>query len=191
MNDKKRDDKDKISEEEKKKIKDMNEEELQEEIDKLMKEFEEQTGKDPSNVKLMSVKFPMKSFKGIFLDIIRIVLFNTILILALSGLFVWSEYSIYELLYFALYFSGMEALSRTIIVLLFNKLIPKTFGIIFVVPTIVAIVFSMIFPCFVKVVSLWNMFFVLTLAILIRKFLNNYFFEKYFNRMMIKKGGNK
>lgn len=172
--------KNKKLEKEVKKLKDKIEIQAQElEIKKMIGELTEQYGIEEKDLKILNVGKKQKSKLAIIIELLIIFTSTVLILFGLSGIIPWSkEKNIVNIIFFALYFSGCEILSRIVLTFGFKKLIIQTFGLIMIFPSLIAIVISAIFPIFVEINSIFLLIITTILTVLIRKFMLSYVSEK-------------
>jgi tryptophan-rich sensory protein len=138
------------------------------ELENMLKQVEEQYGVDREQIKVVKIKLPGRSAKNIILDTIMTLVFNIILILSISGYIIWTKASPLELLYFAIAYSVIEIVLKNILNIFFVKLIIKSFGLITIVPSIVAILLVIIITNFVTITSSLRYIVMFVLVIFLR-----------------------
>lgn len=166
-------------------------EELAEEtaIKQAINEIKEGYGLETDDIKLVNVI--KKKTKVPFLSQMLLgLVMQIILLISFSGLINYCTYNknFFSLVLFVLYFSGIEFLLKLIISLFFKKLLFKTMGLIMLIPFIVAVVITLIFPIFITFESRLLFVIVAVLAYAIRKFMCSYIFEKLSKIKRHKKG---
>ena len=184
--DKKREDDDKLN----KKQENKNElEELAKEVDKLIDEVSSEYGIDPEKLKVMPIQLPKMTFKAVLITSLVIFVLDFLVMLALNGFFNWCEWGSHsDLVFFALYFAGVDMVLKLASLPLFPKN-PKNIiyvSVLKIVPFIFTMVICGIWPIFIKIISYWFYVFIGLIIYAIRKFLITYYLEKQLTRMMTK-----
>lgn len=136
--------------------KEKNEQELQkakQDLEKLIKQAEEEYGVDRNRIKIVKIKLPSRGIKQILSDAFFTIVLSIVLILSLTGYIKWTDSPMLNVFYFALAYSVLEIILRNIVNIFFVKLIIKTFGFIILLPSIVAIPLVLVFTNFVDIVS--------------------------------------
>jgi len=114
-------------------------------LEEMLSEVENRLGVDRSQFKIIRYKPAKPSFKNIFLDILQAILINVILILSITGFIKWATYkSLWDLLFYALFFSAIEILIKYLMFILFRKVLLKAMFLILTLPTLIAIPLSLI-----------------------------------------------
>ncbi|MFA7367030.1 MAG: hypothetical protein WC008_01805 [Bacilli bacterium] len=166
--------KNKIPDEKEKKI-----QEAKEEIEKMLKDAEEQLGVDRKNVKVIKIKMPQRTFKYFISDFITTILLNVLLVLSLSGYLEWTNNANpLDLMLFALVYSGFDIILRNIINFFFPSLIIKTIGLINFIPPIFSIFLVTILTRIVVIKSVGRLIFLfmclIIMRIVVKKVIANY-----------------
>ena len=157
-----------------KKEKNQNEiEKAKQDLEKLIKQAEEEYGVDRNRIKVVKVKLPSRGIKYILTEALITLILNSILILSFSGYIKWTESPLLNMLYFAIAYRLIEIILRNILNIFFIKLIIKTFGFILVLPSIIAIPLVLIFTDFVDIVSNGRLLFMFTGVVLLRSLFRN------------------
>lgn len=148
------------------------------ELENMLKQVEEQFGVDREQIKVVKIKLPGRSVKSVILDTLITLILNTILIFSISGYIIWTKAPLIDILFFALAYSLIEIILKNILNIFFVKLIIKSFGLITIVPSIIAIPLVVILTDFVSILSntryLIMIISVIFLRSLIRNILNKY-----------------
>lgn len=139
------------------------------EIEDMIKQAEEQLGVDRDQIKVVKIKLPGNTLKWILFDALMTIILNTILILSLSGYIKWTKNdTIIPLLVFALTYTLIELTLKNILNRFFVKLIIKTFGLITLLPSILAIPLVFIFADYMSVTSVTSLLLMFVGVIFIR-----------------------
>jgi hypothetical protein len=113
-------------------------------LEEMLNEVESRLGLDRSQFKIVRYKPVKPSFKNILLDIIMAMTINVILLLSITGFIKWATYtSLWDLLFYALFFSAIEVLIKYIMFILFRKVLLKAMVLILTLPTLIAIPLSL------------------------------------------------
>ena len=166
-----------------KELLDQNEQEL---IDELLKEL------DNDNITKDDIKIINKTKKTSFLEhtivfLIKIVL-NIAIIIGLSGFLKWGEWQTpFYLIYYILYVSLIDGIFSLLFKTLLKKWIFKTFGLILIVPSILSLIISLVFPIFVTIKSYGLLLIIFIVTVIIQKFILAYILSKMGNRLFSKK----
>ena len=150
------------------------------EINKLIKQITEEYGINEADLKIVNMTKKKNKFRQVSSDIIINFLLSVILMFSFSGLIPWATYkgSFVMLVFFALYYSAVEVVTRFICLKAFKKLILKTFGLILILPLIISTILCLFLPIFVEVKSILLFALCTILTYLVRKFIISYVLEK-------------
>lgn len=150
------------------------------ELNAIIKQLTEEFGINDTDLQVVNMTKKRNKFIQAVSEALISFLLSTILMFSFSGLIPWATYkgSFVMLLFFALYYSGVEVLTRFIVLKAFKKLIFKTFGLILLLPLIISIVLSIFLPIFVEVKSILLFVLAAVLTYLVRKFIMSYVLEK-------------
>lgn len=175
----------------KKELKKQQEEQLEqkqeEEIDKLLKMLEENIG--TQEAKIVKIRTPRPNSLSYWKEVLIILLLNVFIIIGINGIFSIADWSnIFKLLFFSLYFSGIEIILQMIILIAFPKLIIKTYGLITLLPSLVSMIISTIFPIFITIRSVPLFIIALVFTIIIRQIIRHFILSIQYRRKM---GGKK
>lgn len=166
----KKDEKLKPEEVKKQELEDKKEQE-QEKIEQAIKELEKELGLGRENFRIIKVD---TSFKKLLKDSIFITLLNIILIMSISGFFVWAKTnSILNYLYFALIFSAFETVISFLIMRLFPQWIGKTLGLVLYLPLIIALVITAKIAEFIEITSIYRFLMMLLILMVSRGLIKN------------------
>ncbi|HHU56020.1 MAG TPA: hypothetical protein GXZ48_04970 [Acholeplasmataceae bacterium] len=167
----------------KKKKKDFNEEES--ELDKMLKQVEEQFGIDPSQVKIVRVNTPPRSNKSFIIDTLITIILNIILVLSISGYIIWSKYdSILDLVWFVISFSIIEIAIKYLIFKFFFKMVLRTFGLILQIATLLAIPLVILVTDFVEVLSVNKLLLMFIIFFAVRSMVKSFIMRIKFRKFM-------
>lgn len=151
-------------------------EQAKKEMDELMKSIQEEVGM--KNVKVVQVQIPKSNFKNFISGLIISLFLNILLILGMSGFYEYLQWDkIYQLIFFAIYFTLAERIIDFIFIKYFTPLIIRTMGLASVIPNIISLALVIIFPIFVKVedviVTLFTLVVISVLKGIIMTFIRN------------------
>ncbi|MFA6662346.1 MAG: hypothetical protein WCS56_04875, partial [Bacilli bacterium] len=90
---------------------------------------------------------------------------------------------------FVAYVSLIEAVVRVAIMVFMPRIVIRSFGVILLIPMVLAIVIGCFFPLVIKITGVGSFILVYILAYLVRKFVIDYVFEKKIIKKMQKKDG--
>lgn len=150
--------------------------EAEEELEKIIKDVEDQLGVDRSNFKIVKMKVAKKTLFTTIRDGISSSLLNVILMLSISGYLIWAKTdSILDILYFALIFSGFEILIQFLLQKLAIKWIYTTFGLALMLPALISIAMTAKLSTFLEITSVWRLLFMFTILMTMRAILKSIF----------------
>lgn len=145
-------------------------------------------GNNP-NVKMVKLRLPILSFWSALKDVFLNFILMFVIFFAISGFINFASWtSIFDLVYFVLFFSLVEMISRFVLLTLFKKIIIKTIGAIMLLPFLISTVLVCVFPIFLEIDSYFSLIMILLLSTLIRKFIISYVQEKNM-KSKLSKGG--
>ncbi len=165
-----------LKKEEKKKEKEMEEKASEEEIDRLIESLEKQIGME--GAKIIRVPAPKKSFRSILINLIASFCLNIFIFIGLNGIFKVAYWdSVLDMLFYALYFSGIEFVLRTILMIFFSKWVMKTMGLIMGIPSLISIVIATIFPIFMRIRNMALFIILMIFVFMIRTTIKHFIVE--------------
>lgn len=160
-------------------------EQAKKEMDELMKSIQEEVGM--KNVKVVQVQIPKSNFKNFISGLIISLFLNILLILGMSGFYEYLQWdNIFQLIFFAIYFTLAERIIDFIFIKYFTPLIIRTMGLASVIPNIISLALVIIFPIFVKVedviVTLFTLVVISVLKGIIMTFIRNKLLYRKYRR---------
>lgn len=162
-------------------------EDIEKEMQQMLEDLSEQMGVDKSQIRVVSVNNTKRSFKVILFEALYYIIANCLLLLGLSGYIKWCDAKWYELIFFSLMFSGIEILLRNLIYIAFKKTIIQSFGLIFVLAPLVAIVVCIFIPFIVNVDYIVRYLIVCVILLIVREFIKKYSVDFYRRHLAKKK----
>lgn len=176
--------------EDKKTKKELNDEKLDEAIeqakkdmDELMKSIQDEVGM--KNVRVVQVQIPKSNFKNFITGLIISLFLNTLLIVGMSGFYEYLQWDkIYDLIFFAIYFTFAERIIDFIFIKYFTPLIIRTMGLASIIPDIISLALVIIFPIFVNIenviVTVFTLVVILVFKTILMSFIRNkLLYKKY------------
>ncbi|MFA6890076.1 MAG: hypothetical protein WCQ80_03565 [Bacilli bacterium] len=149
-------------------------EDAEKELETIIQDVEEQLGVDRSQFKIVKMKVTKKSFGGFLKDGLLSFILNTILIMSISGYLTWAiTDSLWDYLYFALIFSGIELVIHWMIQKFAMKWIYKTFGLTLLFPSIISLVLTTWIASFIDIQSVWRLLMMFSILISLRLLIKN------------------
>lgn len=125
-------------------------EQAKKDMEELMKSISEETGN--SNVKIVQLQVPKATFKNFLFTLILSLILNALLFVGTSGFFEFVKYeNILNLILFSVYFSIVERVIEFIFLKLFTPLIIRTMGLAHLIPIVLSLLIVILFPIFVVV----------------------------------------
>lgn len=125
-------------------------EKAKKEMEELMKSISEEVG--GQNVKVVQLQIPRANFKNFLFTLFFGLLLNTLLIIGTSGFFEFVKYeNILNLVLFSVYFTFLERILDFLFLKFFTPLIIRTMGIAHIIPIIITLLITLLFPIFVIV----------------------------------------
>lgn len=184
--------------EDKKTKKELNDEKLDEAIeqakkdmDELMKSIQDEVGM--KNVRVVQVQIPKSNFKNFITGLIISLFLNTLLIVGMSGFYEYLQWDkIYDLIFFAIYFTFAERIIDFIFIKYFTPLIIRTMGLASIIPDIISLALVIIFPIFVNIenviVTVFTLVVILVFKTILMSFIRNkLLYKKYRSKKWFKK----
>jgi len=161
--------------------------EQENELEKMLRQVEEQFGIDRSQVRIVRVNTPPRNFTSILIDCLVTVFLNLVLILSISGYMIWYHYDhIFDLVWFILAFTAIELLIKYLISFMFRKLVIRTFGLILALSTLIAIPLVVMLTDFIVVTSIERLLLMFIILVVVRSMIKSFFarqrIQKFFNR---------
>lgn len=161
------------------------------EMDDLIDSMKEELGID-KNVKVIQIRLPKPSVLDFIKSLILLFIINSLLIVGSTGFITYFMYeSIIDLLLFSLYFSLIERVASYIILLAFPSLIIKTMGAITLLPSVISLAVSLIFPIFVSIENIGLAIIVMVIITILRTYLKTFLQNKIFINKIKNKRTNK
>lgn len=115
-----------------------------EDLEFMISEVEQRLGIDRSQFKIIKHK-PKRSLKDILFDIVLSLFFNIVLLMSITGFIEWAKFtSPLDVLIFALFFSAIEITIKYLLLYIFRKRLLRTMLLIMTLPTLLAILLSLI-----------------------------------------------
>ena len=151
------------------------------ELNTIIKQLTEEFGINDADLQVVNMTKKKNRVRQVISDLIINFLLSVILMFSFSGLIPWAGYkgSFVMLVFFALYYSGVEVIIHFIFLKVFKKYIFKTFGLILILPLIISTVLCIFLPIFVEIKSILLFAICTVLTYLVRKFIVSYIVEKY------------
>lgn len=115
-----------------------------EDLEFMISEVENRLGIDRSQFKIIKHK-KKPTYKDILFDIFLSLTFNVLLIMSITGFIEWAKFdSPWDVLIFALFFSILEIGIKYMLLFIFRKRLMRTMLLIMTLPTLLAILLSLI-----------------------------------------------
>lgn len=161
-------------------------EDVEKEMEEMLNDLASQMGVDKSQIKVVSYKMPKRGFKTILFESLYIILFNCLLFLGLSGYIKWCDGVWYQLIIYGLMFSGIEIAIRNAFYILFKKSIIQTFGLLLIIPPLIAAFVCAFLPFLVSPVYILRYIVVCIILLIVREFIKRYSLDFYFKHKHLK-----
>ncbi len=153
-------------------------EKAQKEMEELLKSLQEEVG--GNNVKVMKVELPQPNLKNYFIGLLLAIIINTLLIVGTSGFIDLFQYKkIIYLIIFAIYFSIMERTINYLFLKIFLPLVIRTMGLAALIPYVVSIVITCIFPVFVTSKNMFLVFIFLVFVCIVKTIIHAFLKRKF------------
>jgi len=164
-------------------------EDLMKKVNQMIDEVSDQYGVNPDNIKVMPIPKKKATFLAFLLTAATILVFDCMVIIAMSAIISWAEWeSAWYLLFFTLFFAGSEILLKASTIPLLSMKIKNIYLLSFIkfLPFLLTSILCGAIPLFIKIVNYYFYAIIAALTYAIRNFYVMYFFEKNFNRIAAK-----
>ena len=156
-------------------------------IDKALNEIDDD-GIKREDVQVVNVNSKLFNFMRFGISFITGIIITFVLMFAFSGFFSWGKWdSITSLIFFILYYCGIEGVFKILINLLLPNYVMKTFGFGLFVATFIAMIIAMAFPIFLEITNYLSLFFVCVLSYALHAFIVRYVLRKVVESKFLKK----
>ena len=162
-------------------------EDVEKEMEQMLKDLSDQMGVDKNQIRVVSIKAPKRNFKVILFESLYYLISTALMFIGLSGYIKWYEGSWYDVIFFSLVFSAIELIIRNLFFIIFKKTIIQTFGLIMVLPPLIAMFGCIFIPFIVKPVYIGRYIIVCLILLIVREFIKKYSVDFYTRHKKFKK----
>lgn len=157
-------------------------------LERMLRQVEEELGIDPSKLKVVRVNTPPRNFKSFIIDFFITIILNLILVLGITGYIEWALYdNIIDLAWFTIAFSIIEIGLKYVLNRFFNKLVIRTFGFIFSLATLIAIPLVLLLTDFVDVISVNRLLLMFVFMLIVRSMIRSFFARQKLKKHLYRK----
>ena len=180
-------DKNEVEKKEEDKPKKKTAEDVEKEMEQMLEDLSQQMGVDKNQIRVVSIKAPKRNFLTILFESLYYLISTALLFIGLSGYINWCEGKWYEILFYSLTFSVIELLLRNIFLIIFKKTFVQTFGLVMIVPPLIALFACIFIPFIVTPIYIGRYIIVCIILLIVREFIKKYSVDFYLRHKKLKK----
>lgn len=161
-------------------------EDVEKEMQQMLDDLSQQMGVDKNQIRVISIKAPKRNFLTILIESLYYIISTALLFIGLSGYISWCEGKWYDLLFYSLMFSAIELVLRNVFLVIFKKTFIQTFGLVMVVPPLIALFVCIFIPFIVTPISIGRYLIVCAILLIVREFIKKYSVDFYYRHKKVK-----
>ena len=155
-------------------------EDVEKEMELMLEDLSQQMGVDKNQIRVVSIKAPKRNFLTILFESLYYIISTSLLFIGLSGYISWSDGLWYDILFYSLTFSAIELILRNVFLIIFKKTFIQTFGLVMVVPPLIALFACIFIPFIVTPIYIGRYLIVCVLLLIVREFIKKYSIDFYY-----------